>query len=181
MNTSNVPSHVNELNQQKLAWLVSQIEVDYPTRESVLGKASYLDLAESSPVQLFDFDKMKLSNSNASWLEVDFHKMTVMFALFMSKNAIIPEAQREFLQEFLAQIILTSSTQHKLYLAFLEGQLVGSAIVNLGDDLLLITDCLLLDSVEDKKATIGILVSQLFANPPPLTSTKNVYIQSLCC
>lgn len=181
MNTSNVPSSVIELNQQKVEWLASQIAVDYPTRESVLGKASYLDLVESSPIDLFSIENKAASVDTVNWIEVDFHKMTVMFAKFMAQHASIPDSQREFLQEFLAQIILTSSDKHRLYLAFSDDDIIGSALASTDKSVLLLTDCLILNKVNDTQTAMAALILQLLAKEAPSTSSKSVYVQCLNC
>lgn len=138
--------NVEHLQQQKTQWLLSQIDVDYPTRESVLGKACYLDLVEKfSEITSLVIPSTGLAPvaSNTEWLRADFHKLTVLFARFMASHSAVPDASREYLQEFLAQIILDDQGAHSLCLGFNGSEVVGACIVSNDSKALLVSDLLL--------------------------------------
>ncbi|GEA50349.1 hypothetical protein VIN01S_11530 [Vibrio inusitatus NBRC 102082] len=139
-------TNVEHVHQQKNQWLLSQIDVDYPTRESVLGKACYLDLIEKSSefsLQVNSFSGSTQVASNTDWLRADFHKLTVLFARFTASHSDIPEASREYLQEFLAQIILDDQGAHSLCIGFDGSEVVGVCIVSISSDTVLVSDLLL--------------------------------------
>ncbi|GEA59392.1 hypothetical protein [Vibrio comitans] len=142
--------NVEHLQQQKTQWLLSQIEVAYPTRESVLGKACYLDLIEKfskiASLECPSSESTPVAN-NTEWLRADFHKLTVLFAHFMATHSDIPDASREYLQEFLAQIILDDQGPHSLCIGFEGSEVVGVCIVSNTSDTLLVSDLLLKNSL----------------------------------
>ncbi|GEM79410.1 hypothetical protein [Vibrio superstes] len=146
MSNSAPTPNVEHLQQQKTQWLLSQIDVAYPTRESVLGKACYLDLVEKFneiTSLASSADDLNQAMSTTEWLRADFHKLTVLFARFMASHSDIPEASREFLQEFLAQIILDDQGAYSLCLGFEGSEVVGACIVSNGSDTILVSDLLL--------------------------------------
>ncbi|OBT07956.1 hypothetical protein A9264_05680 [Vibrio sp. UCD-FRSSP16_10] len=130
-------SDVEQLQQAKIQWLVSQIDVDFPTRESVLGKACYLDLIDNAiPAQPLLTENIDINAvSKLTWMKVDFHKLTVLYAHFVANHVNIAEQSKEYLQEFLAQIILDNQSDdegtHTLCVGFLGSELVATCIVSI--------------------------------------------------
>lgn len=153
-----------EILQKKINWMLSHVEVDYPTRESILGKAVYLDLMDSASVMPYSKGD---ANSSIEWIKVDFHKMTVMFAHFFANNAAVTEESQTVLLEFMAQITLDDNPS--LYLAFDKGETVTTAIVTESDNELLISD---FHKLYTPDSAIDALVSQI--NP----EKKQVFIQA---
>ncbi|MEZ9509840.1 hypothetical protein BCS96_09435 [Vibrio breoganii] len=152
--------NVDHLQQQKTQWLLSQIDVAYPTRESVLGKACYLDLMEKfSEITSLESaaNDLKQAVSTTEWLRADFHKLTVLFARFMASHSDIPEASREFLQEFLAQIILDDQGAHSLCLGFEGSEVVGACIVSSTSETILVSDLLLKSDLGQQVEVAAIL------------------------
>ncbi|GAM60143.1 hypothetical protein JCM19232_476 [Vibrio ishigakensis] len=133
--------------------MLSHVEVDYPTRESILGKAVYLDLMDSASVMPYSKGD---ANSSIEWIKVDFHKMTVMFAHFFANNAAVTEESQTVLLEFMAQITLDDNPS--LYLAFDKGETVTTAIVTESDTELLISD---FHKLYTPDSAIDALVSQI--------------------
>lgn len=155
-----------EILQTKIDWMLSHVEVDFPTRESLLGRAVYQDLMESSSVKAFHPSDGPAPN--LEWMKVDFHKMTVMFAHFFAHNAKVPEDSQTVLLEFMAQIILDDNPS--LWLAFKQGEIVTTAITTESETELLISDFL---SEFTPVGSIDELVNLL--NP----LKKQVYVQGL--
>ncbi|WP_261818194.1 flavodoxin [Vibrio gallicus] len=143
----------SEILGKKISWMTSHIEVDFPTRESVLGKAIYLDLMEASSTEALTGEIA--AKTGIEWLQADFHKMTVMFADHFSNNVQLPTQSQGLLLEFLAQIILDKEAS-QLWLAFNDGQVVATAIVTQMDKQILISDFQLAD-----KHKLGSLIQQI--------------------
>ncbi|GAD79847.1 hypothetical protein [Vibrio ezurae] len=151
---------IEQLQQLKNQWLFSQVEVDFPTRESVLGKACYLDLIEATnTITAFDIDELQDSDSSAQfdWVKADFHKLTVLFSQFYASHSRVPVASKEYLQEFFAQIILDESTPHSLCLGFAGPEVAAVAIVSCVKERVLVSDLLLADSCSEKAEVSAIL------------------------
>ncbi|PMG83237.1 hypothetical protein BCU83_05110 [Vibrio breoganii] len=158
-NPAPIPN-VDHLQHQKTQWLLSQIDVAYPTRESVLGKACYLDLIEKfSEINSLVSPAKDLNQavSTTQWLRADFHKLTVLFARFMASHSDIPEASREFLQEFLAQIILDDQGAHSLCLGFEGSEVVGACIVSNTSEIVLVSDLILKNDLAQDVEVAAIL------------------------
>lgn len=131
---------ITELAEKKNQWLYSQVDVAYPTAESIKGKNLYKERCESclyTPLQQAATDKPL----EAEIHKVDFHRLTVMFAQlqaaqFQSGNQEGEESA--WILEFFAQIIF--SELHDIYLGFAEQRLIFGAIVTKEDNLVLVSD-----------------------------------------
>ncbi|MFC5079916.1 hypothetical protein VTH8203_03322 [Vibrio thalassae] len=101
------------LYSNKNQWLASQIDVDFPTPESVQGRELYQESLSSNYLDSLEpeFD----DSLNIEWHKVDFHRLTVMFALLQAKRWSVEQHQNAVV-EFFAQIILDET--HDLYVGF---------------------------------------------------------------
>ncbi|MGF1751000.1 hypothetical protein [Vibrio cionasavignyae] len=123
------------LYNKKNEWLASQVDVEFPTSESIKGRALYLDSLTSrflEPVSLAESFSAKIE-----WHLVDFHRLTVMFSLLQSKIWESEEAQN-FIVEYLTQIIL--DPEYSLYVGFSEGEAVSAAIMCRENDVVVVSD-----------------------------------------
>lgn len=118
-------------------WLHQQVEVDYPTKESLKGRELYFSRYNST--QLFDYDQISASANfiAENIFKVDFHRLTVMFSLLQSTLWPASDDQ-ELIVEFLSQIIYAAPCD--LYLAFEQGTPVAAAIVTCVEGRGLISD-----------------------------------------
>ncbi|MDV7103459.1 hypothetical protein R3X26_03455 [Vibrio sp. TH_r3] len=119
-------SELTQLINKKQQWLLSQVDVTFPTPESILGRDLYVKHDNTIRYKPLDLDdRLDSSLLDALYL-VDFHRLTVMFSQL---QALRWENQREqeYVLEFFAQIIL--SDQHDLYVGFKNNKAIISAIV----------------------------------------------------
>ncbi|MCK6263885.1 flavodoxin [Vibrio sp. ZSDE26] len=134
----------------KNQWLLQHVDVKYPTKESLEGKALYEQRISSVEYDKWDssasYDKPLFDVENV--YRVDFHRLTVMFSLLQSSQWK-GEKQQANVLEFFTQIILSPPCE--LYIAFLDGEPSAAAIVTESDDTLLISDIV----VTDKNNTIA--------------------------
>lgn len=125
---------VNTKNQ----WLQSHVEVNYPTKESIAGRKVYLSSVANRTCRRFvergtvseDFDVSNIYH-------VDFHRLTIAFALLQSKQWPDPE-ESALVVEFLSQIIYSEPC--RLFLGYEAGEAVAAAIVTQKDETTLISD-----------------------------------------
>lgn len=132
---------VPQIASVKNQWLYQQVDVEFPTQESLKGKDVYQQwvsqrdyvnlnqyLAEHSTSASFDPQDIYL---------VDFHRLTVMFALQQAQRWQEKQDQ-ELIIEFLTQIIYSEPCQ--LFIGFQNGEPVATAIVTLHEEQFLISD-----------------------------------------
>lgn len=133
-------SIAESLIERKHSWLVSQVDVAFPTAESIAGRELYLSREAN-----ISYQQVEPNNKSKIDLEtylVDFHRLTVMFA--QHQSTIWPDAKdRANALEFYAQITLVDA--HQLYISFLNGEIVASALVTEQDNVLLVSDLLAQD------------------------------------
>ncbi|RBW65011.1 hypothetical protein DS893_11165 [Vibrionales bacterium C3R12] len=123
--------------EKKNHWLLGQVDVDFPTSESLLGRDLYVKSLETKHYQ--ELDTM-LSHGDDVVDEiylVDFHRLTIMFSIIQSKKWKLDRDQSNII-EFLTQIILSSD--HELYVGFKSGEPVAAAMVSCDDIECLISD-----------------------------------------
>ncbi|NVD07862.1 flavodoxin [Vibrio sp. JPW-9-11-11] len=122
----------------KNQWLYQQVEVEFPTQESLAGLALYRsDAAEKEFVELANRPIPDASFDQNDIFLVDFHRLTVMFALLQASRWQ-QEKHKELIVEFLTQIIYSDPCE--LYLGFEHGEPVAAAILTLNGQDALISD-----------------------------------------
>ncbi|MGO1298711.1 MAG: hypothetical protein ACTMIA_15610 [Vibrio sp.] len=131
MNVS-IPPIVAVKNQ----WLYQQVDVEYPTPESLRGRARYQSLIEMQVIEPCQSSPVSLSGDDLYL--VDFHRLTILFAMLQSQRVEGDVPQAELL-EFFAQIILSKPCE--LYVGFCDGQPCAAAIVTEYHQEWLISDC----------------------------------------
>lgn len=143
------PNIVNVKNQ----WLYQQVEVEFPTKESLTGRDIYAQSASNRTYAVLDEELLVTSNHSVFNSEdvflADFHRLTVMFALLQAKRWQT-EHDQQMIVEFLTQIIYSEPCQ--LYLGFDKGEPVACAMVTRVDKELLISDLYIINEDESKRA-----------------------------
>jgi hypothetical protein len=132
-----------DIVEQKNQWLISQVDVPYPTEESVKVRDLYLNACGNSVCQIFE--PSPLAQSTAYYDEiylVDFHRLTVMFAQLQA-NQWQEAGHQVSILEFFAQIII--SEQQPLYIGFKAGEPAACGLVTYLNDQLLISDVVAAD------------------------------------
>ncbi|KHD25651.1 flavodoxin [Vibrio caribbeanicus] len=163
-----------EIAKTKNNWLSEQIDVQYPTKESLAGRSLYLSTAaQSSVVPLDTAVSADIGLTSDDLFLVDFHRLTVMFALLQSKRWE-QQSEQELIVEFLTQIIYSDPCT--LYLAFKEGEPVGAAILTQVDNQLLVSDIVLTQNqtLANKHAFSLLLVNKLNVNS---SEYSDVYLE----
>jgi len=142
-------SAISALIEKKNHWLLSHVDVAFPTEESIKGKELYLEQQQKATYTEYGVEPDK---SHSAYIDdiylVDFHRLTVMFAQLQAQLWPEPEEQAWVL-EFFAQITL--SDQHPMYLGFSNGKPVISALVTEIEGELLISDVVSTSDVDDIK------------------------------
>lgn len=121
----------------KNEWLFNQVEVEFPTPESLKGRAIYQSLCKGNHVRLWSDITAETSFNLDDIFLVDFHRLTIMFSLLQASR-VNDEQQRELLIEFFTQIIFSEPCY--LYVGFHQSEPVAAAIITQSDDQLLVSD-----------------------------------------
>lgn len=122
----------------KNAWLYQQVDVQFPTKESLVGLELYKQAAEERQCHHYQpSEAQDITFSSDELFLVDFHRLTVMFSLLQAGRWSKPKDQ-EMIVEFLTQIIYSEPCS--LYLGFKEGEAVAAAIVTQVESTALISD-----------------------------------------
>ncbi len=158
----------------KNQWLAQQVDVEYPTKESIEGRKIYLESVEKA--QCLKVDPTELPNGSYADEEiflVDFHRLTVMFALLQSQRWQ-SKSEQELIVEFLTQIIYSEPCQ--LYVGFKNGEPLAAAIVTEIDDEVLISDIIVAaNNDESEKYQFAASVVAKLSSPSRLFET--VYLE----
>ncbi|MGF1762062.1 hypothetical protein [Aliivibrio kagoshimensis] len=125
---------------EKMSWMQSHVDVQYPTQESVIGKDYYLATeATETDTYLLDIDilnTLPLPPFSDEIVLIDNHRLTIRFAMLLSEKW--PD-HKESVFEFLTQIILDESYQ--LFLAIEQGGPTACALVaNVTNETVMISD-----------------------------------------
>ncbi|MGC9421147.1 MULTISPECIES: hypothetical protein [unclassified Vibrio] len=121
---------------KKNNWLCQHVNVLYPTPESIQGRDLYLSLNRQQQVTPLAFNTQHGIHLNNIYL-VDFHRLTIMFALLQASRCP-QEEQRALLVEFFTQIIYSSPCS--LFLGFVDTQPVAAALLTECEQSVLISD-----------------------------------------
>ncbi|WNJ97648.1 flavodoxin [Vibrio ruber] len=122
--------------QIKNQWLSAQVDVAYPTPQSLIGRDLYLasvqqctyqDVALPAVAELIAQDVYR----------VDFHRLTVMFAQLQAGQYQTP-TEKEAIIEFFTQIIYAPPCE--LYLGFEQGEPVAAGILTQTEAGVLVSD-----------------------------------------
>ncbi|CAM3822355.1 hypothetical protein VA7868_03464 [Vibrio aerogenes CECT 7868] len=134
-----IPRLVNEKNK----WLSAQVDVEFPTAPSLKGKALYLASTGQSQYREIDWvpDDTHSDQALENCYLVDFHRLTVMFAVLQAEK-YKTQADKDVIVEFFTQIMLSPPCQ--LYLGFDDGTPVAAGIITRNDSELLISDIVIL-------------------------------------
>ncbi|EJL6985384.1 hypothetical protein NMT30_001205 [Vibrio cholerae] len=120
----------------KNQWLSSQVDVEFPTAESLEGRDIYHALSLHTEVSLFQPQACDAPLLQEIYL-VDFHRLTVWFALLQATRSSTQHDQ-ERLVEFFTQIIYSPPCQ--LFLGFHLGEPVAAGMVTEYEHMVLLSD-----------------------------------------
>lgn len=162
-------NEIPEIAQKKNAWLLSQLDVAYPAKESLLGREVYKASLDKRTYQPLSVDQAPATIEEIH--KVDFHKLTVLFSLNQA-SAYESEYDKTHILEFLSQIIL--SDEHQLYIGTVGSDVVASAIVTKTESELLVSD--LVNQVDQD--ILGFAQQLITLCDSSHLSTNNVWVES---
>jgi len=156
---------IPQIAQVKNSWLYQQVDVQFPTKESLKGLELYKQAVSTREYNvLTELPTFETAFNSDDIFLVDFHRLTVMFALIQSSQWQ-SEFEQEMIVEFLTQIIYSEPCS--LYLGFQSGEPVAAAIVTQTEQSVLISDVVVNnneDSTHFVSALLGKLSEQIPAN-----------------
>lgn len=125
---SQIESYISDKNN----WLSKQVDVEFPTPESLIGRQLYLDSQQGLSFIESETKTLLKIKGGLEVIEVDFHRLTILFSIIQASLwADKPEDERLII-EFLTQIILDD--HYQLYLGFNEGVPVSALICRIDSD-----------------------------------------------
>ncbi len=127
------PSPVVTVKNQ---WLLSQVDVEFPTSESLEGRDVYQALSQQNQVTPFQPQACDEQLLQEIYL-VDFHRLTVWFALLQATRGTSKHEQ-DRLVEFFTQIIYSPPCQ--LFIGFHLGEPVAAGMVTQHEQSVLLSD-----------------------------------------
>ena len=132
-------------------WLYAQVDVEFPTKESLVGRDLYQVGVENKQYRILAAEMLDSAADSFTAEDiylVDFHRLTVMFALLYSKQWSSDEDQQMMI-EFLTQIIYSEPCE--LYIGFQNGEPVTTAILTRSNEQVLVSDITTTDANSDSK------------------------------
>ena len=160
--------------ETKNNWLYAQVDVEFPTKESLAGRALYQSQVEHKQYQELNIEALSSSNDLFAAEDVfivDFHRLTVMFSILFAKQWQSDEEQ-QLIIEFLTQIIYSEPCE--LYVGFQNEELVATAILTRDKGQLLVSDIATLNKVSDSKMSF---VKAVLAKQTGLQDNSDIYLE----
>ncbi|MGV3001655.1 flavodoxin [Vibrio sp.] len=147
---SQIDSYISSKNH----WLSQQVDVEYPTPESIMGRKLYLEAQQNikynvSEIESLLSNKAKLSNKvGLDIIEVDFHRLTIIFSVLQASQLSSDPEEQGLIIEFLTQIILDD--EYQLFLGFDNGEAVSALIckTDLDDHVAVLTDIVISENAQ---------------------------------
>lgn len=164
---------IPKIAEIKNEWLFQQVDVEFPTKESIAGLEVYKASLASRQYQPFDADvEVADEFKQDDIFLVDFHRLTVMFALVQASQWQ-EQSDRDLILEFLSQIIYSEPCS--LYLGFSAGEPVAAAIVTHAEQSVLISDVVVKSQPLSEPSFIAGLCRKL-----DLNASSDVWVESCC-
>ncbi|EEX94098.1 hypothetical protein VIOR3934_08186 [Vibrio orientalis CIP 102891 = ATCC 33934] len=150
---------IPQIAQIKNSWLYQQIDVQFPTKESLKGLELYKQAVATREYQVVtELPTIETPFSPDDIFLVDFHRLTVMFALIQASQWQ-SDFEQEMIVEFLTQIIYSEPCS--LYLGFQSGEPVAAAIITKSEQNVLISDVVIKGREPSSTDFIAALLSKL--------------------
>ncbi|GLT14520.1 flavodoxin [Vibrio algivorus] len=133
---SQIDSYISAKNH----WLSQQVDVEYPTPESLMGRKLYLETEQDVKYSVSEIESLLNNKVGLNVIEVDFHRLTILFAVLQASHLSDKPDNQNLIIEFLTQIILDN--EYQLFLGFDGGEAVSALIckIDLDDRLAVLTD-----------------------------------------
>lgn len=144
-------------HQQKLAWLVNQVNVDFPTPESVKGRDIYLKQPVKDAVEHL-FSEVTLPDT-VSVLPVTEHRLTIRWAMTVASQWT---DEYDDMLEFLTQIDLCDDYQ--LFVALDGMKPIAACLSHVAGDTMYVSDIVLTSDVIDESGFLSAVMAQQSIN-----------------
>ncbi|NOH81498.1 flavodoxin [Vibrio sp. RE86] len=161
-----------QIAEIKNNWLYQQVDVQFPTKESLIGLEVYKKAVESRQYKRIEHN----TGEQASFAQddiflVDFHRLTVMFSLLQSTQWH-DSSDQDMIVEFLTQIIYSEPCA--LYLGFKSGEPVAAAIISQHEGSVLVSDVVVKSGDESETAAF---VSAVLTKYDHTTQAEALYLE----
>jgi hypothetical protein len=152
-------------------WLYKQVEVAFPTHESLLGRTIYQNKQIGRVSEPWSPLASVVSKTDDIYL-ADFHRLTIGFALLQAEQ-YSDASEKNHIIEFLTQIIYSKPCE--LYLGFEKGVAVACAVVTRNNTDVLISDVVVKDQCQFVECDV--FASMLIAKLEGEIKNMQFYIQ----
>ncbi|WP_070966236.1 hypothetical protein [Vibrio sonorensis] len=122
---------------KKNQWMKQHIDVQFPTKESIEGEKLYASRYQGSEIVELTTPLESHAPIVEEIYKVDFHRLTVMFAILQS-NCWPSESEQSLILEYLSQVIYQPPCT--LFLGFKGQEPVAGGIVTEEVDSILVSD-----------------------------------------
>jgi hypothetical protein len=152
-------------------WLYQQVDVEYPTQESLIGRAIYQQHQTERRCEPWSPIASPEGNHGDVYL-ADFHRLTIAFALLQA-DQYLDESDKSHIIEFLTQIMYSEPCE--LYLGFEKGRAVACAIITRSSGQVLVSDIVVKNGSQfvDAEGFASLLIDKLTID----TDSYQCYIQ----
>ncbi|MCW8334879.1 flavodoxin [Vibrio paucivorans] len=144
-----------EIARLKNNWLFDHVNVKFPTKESLQGKVLYQARMDTATYEHYlEVGEQPNGFSLDDIYLVDFHRLTVMFALLQGQQWG-SEEEKSAILEFFTQIIFSPPCD--LFVGFKDGQPFSTAIVTKHHSTALVSDVFCVGKATDKHFVSAVL------------------------
>lgn len=141
---------LNYLNN-KNNWLAEQVNVAFPTPQSIEGRDLYLQAEKDKAYTLTQQHQLLTS----AWIDevvlVDFHRLTIIFSVLQATQWASEPEKEKLVIEFLTQIIL--SDEYQLYVGFV-GAVPAAALIgklDIENQMIVLSDVVIAPEYKEQK------------------------------
>ena len=142
---SQIESYISHKNN----WLSKQVDVEFPTPESIAGRMLYLESQQGKKYKESEMQVLLVEEWAQDVIEVDFHRLTILFAILQASKWENEPKNECLIIEFLTQIILDD--EYQLYLGFNDGEPVSALVckVDFDNNLVFLSDVVIAKKSQD--------------------------------
>lgn len=144
-------------NQQKLAWLVNQVNVDFPTPESVKGRDFYLKQPAKETIE-HQLSAVTLPET-VSVLPVTEHRLTIRWAMTVASQWT---DEYDDVLEFLTQIDLCDDYQ--LFVALDGMKPIAACLSQVSEGIMYVSDVALTSDIINENGFLSAVMAQQSIN-----------------
>lgn len=125
-------SQIESYIADKNSWLSKQVDVAFPTPESLIGRELYLKSQQNIKYNESEVGTLLKAKETYDIVEVDFHRLTILFSILQASQWESNQENERLIIEFLTQIILDD--EYQLYLGFMDNEPTAALICKVYPD-----------------------------------------------